>query len=67
MYVGGIMKVPLLITSNYKLEELSSSHILTEPFKRSRQLKQLIPVIEASPFKKIICCDLMYLQISKPN
>ena len=28
-------KIPLLITSNYKLEELSSSHMLTEPFKRT--------------------------------
>ena len=32
--------------------------------KRSQQLKELLPIIEKSPFNKIICCDLNDTPIS---
>ena len=32
--------------------------------KRSQQLKELLPIIDKSPFKKIICCDLNDTPIS---
>lgn len=53
------------IWSHQKIPEKNIINKLKIGFQnRSRQLKQLIPVIEVSPFKKIICCDLNDTPIS---
>ena len=53
------------IRSNQKKPKQNIINKLKIGFKnRSIQLKKLIPVIEISPFKKIICCDLNDTPIS---